>query len=54
MALQTAHTAKTPVAVAAADATVQERLFLIGKDGTNGPDIDQLRKETHRERQRCR
>ena len=45
-ALQTAHTAKTPAAVAAADATVQERLFLIGKDGINGPDIDQLRKET--------
>jgi hypothetical protein len=38
--------AKTPAAVAAADATVQERLFLIGKDGINGPDIDQLRKET--------
>ena len=45
-ALQTAHTAKTPAAVAAADATVQERMFLIGKDGINGPDIDQLRKET--------
>ena len=45
-ALQTAHTAKTPAAVAAADVTVQERLFLIGKDGINGPDIDQLRKET--------
>jgi hypothetical protein len=45
-ALQTAHAAKTPAAVAAADATVQERLFLIGKDGINGPRIDQLRKET--------
>ncbi|MBT2538812.1 hypothetical protein [Arthrobacter sp. ISL-69] len=45
-ALQTAHTAKTPAAVAAADASVQERMFLIGKDGINGPDIDQLRKET--------
>jgi hypothetical protein len=45
-ALQTAHTAKTPAAVAAADASVQERLFLIGKDGINGPDVDQLRKET--------
>lgn len=45
-ALQTVHTAKTPAAVAAADAVVQERLFLIGKDGINGPDIDQLRKET--------
>ncbi|MEO3931237.1 hypothetical protein WMO79_00290 [Micrococcaceae bacterium Sec7.4] len=46
-ALQTAHTAKTPTAVAAADAIVKERLFLIGKDGINGPDIDQLRKETN-------
>lgn len=45
-ALQTAHAAKTPKALEAADATVQERLFLIGKDGINGPDIDQLRKET--------
>ncbi|RNL54329.1 hypothetical protein [Arthrobacter oryzae] len=45
-ALQTAHSAKTPAAVAAADATVQERLFLIGKDGVNGPDIEQLRNET--------
>jgi hypothetical protein len=45
-ALQTAHTAKTPAEVAAADATVQERMFLIGKDGINGPDLDQLRKET--------
>jgi hypothetical protein len=45
-ALQTAHSAKTPAAVAAADAIVQERMFLIGKDGINGPDIDQLRRET--------
>lgn len=45
-ALQTAHTAKTPKALEAADAAVKERLFLIGKDGINGPDIDQLRKET--------
>jgi hypothetical protein len=45
-ALQTAHNAKTPTAVAAADATVQECMFLIGKDGINGPDLDQLRKET--------
>jgi hypothetical protein len=45
-ALQTAHTAKTPTAVEAADAIVKERMFLIGKDGINGPDIDQLRKET--------
>lgn len=45
-ALQTAHAAKTPAAVEAADATVKERLYLIGKDGINGPDIDQLRKET--------
>jgi hypothetical protein len=44
-ALQTAHNAKTPKALEAADATVQERLFLIGKDGVNGPDIGQLRKE---------
>ena len=45
-ALQRAHNAKTPTAVAAADAEVKERLFLIGKDGINGPDIDRLRKET--------
>jgi hypothetical protein len=45
-ALQTAHTAKTPKALEAADAIVRERLFLIGKDGINGPGIDQLRKET--------
>lgn len=45
-ALQRAHNAKTPTAVAAADAEVKERMFLIGKDGINGPDIDQLRKET--------
>jgi hypothetical protein len=45
-ALQTAHTAKTPAAVEAADAIVKERMFLIGKDGINGPDIDELRKET--------
>ena len=45
-ALQTAHTAKTPKALEAADATVKERMFLIGKDGINGPDLDQLRKET--------
>jgi hypothetical protein len=45
-ALQTAQNAKTPKALEAADATVQERMFLIAKDGINGPDIDQLRKET--------
>jgi hypothetical protein len=45
-ALQRAHNAKTPKAVAAADAEVKERMFLIGMDGINGPDIDQLRKET--------
>ncbi|WP_455837091.1 hypothetical protein [Pseudarthrobacter siccitolerans] len=45
-ALQRALNAKTPTAVAAADADIKERLFLIGKDGINGPDIDQLRKET--------
>ena len=45
-ALQGAHNAKTAEALAAADATVQERIFLIGKDGINGPNIDQLREET--------
>ncbi|MET1153312.1 hypothetical protein [Arthrobacter sp.] len=45
-ALQTAHNAKTPKAVAIADADIKERMFLIGKDGINGPDIDQLREET--------
>ncbi|QTG81721.1 hypothetical protein [Arthrobacter crystallopoietes] len=45
-ALQRAHNAKTPKAAAAADAEVKIRMFLIGKDGIHGPDIDQLRKET--------
>ncbi|RKO21841.1 hypothetical protein D7Z96_15380 [Pseudarthrobacter phenanthrenivorans] len=45
-ALQRAHNAKTPKAAAAADADIKERMFLIGKDGINGPDIEQLRKET--------
>ncbi len=45
-ALQRAHNAKTPTAVAAADTEIKERLFLIGKDGVHGPDIDKLRKET--------
>jgi hypothetical protein len=45
-ALQHAHNAKTPKAAAAADVDIKERLFLIGKDGINGPDIEQLRKET--------
>jgi hypothetical protein len=45
-ALQQAHNAKTPKALDVADAAVKERMFLIGKDGINGPDIDQLRKET--------
>lgn len=45
-ALQRAHNAKTPKATAAADAEIKERMFLIGKDGVNGPDIGQLRKET--------
>jgi hypothetical protein len=45
-ALQRAHNAKTPKAVAIADADIKERMFLISKDGINGPDIDQLRKET--------
>jgi hypothetical protein len=47
-ALQRAHNAKTPKATAAADAVIKERMFLIGKDGVNGPDIDQLRKEAIR------
>jgi hypothetical protein len=45
-ALQHAHNAKTPKAAALAEAAVQERMFLIGKDGINGPNIDQLRQET--------
>jgi hypothetical protein len=45
-ALQRAHNAKTPKAAAAADGDIKERLFLIGKDGINGPDMEQLRKET--------
>ncbi|AOY73987.1 hypothetical protein ARZXY2_4488 (plasmid) [Arthrobacter sp. ZXY-2] len=45
-ALQRAHNAKTPKAVDLADGEIKERMFLIGKDGINGPDIDQLRKET--------
>jgi len=45
-ALQQVHNAKTPTALEIADAAVKERMFLIGKDGINGPDIDQLRKET--------
>ena len=45
-ALQRAQNAKTPKAVAAADADIRERMFLISKDGIHGPDIDQLRKET--------
>lgn len=45
-ALQRAHNAKTPKATAAADTDIKERMFLISKDGINGPDIDQLRKET--------
>ena len=45
-ALQSAHTARTPAAIEAADASVKERLYLIGKDGINGPTIEQLRDET--------
>ena len=45
-ALQQAHNAKTPKALEVADAAVKERMFLIGKDGINGPDLDQLRQET--------
>ena len=44
-ALQAAHDADTPEARSAAEAEVNERIFLIGKDGVNGPDIDQLRSE---------
>lgn len=45
-ALQRAHNAKTPKAAAAADTEIKERLFLIGRDGINGTDMEQLRKET--------
>lgn len=45
-ALQGAHEARTPATIEAADTTVKERLYLIGKDGINGPTIDQLREET--------
>lgn len=45
-ALQSAHNATTPAAIEAADTAVKERLYLIGKDGINGPTIDQLRDET--------
>ncbi|MET4096956.1 hypothetical protein [Arthrobacter sp. UYCu712] len=45
-ALQSVHDATTPAAIDTADETVKERLYLIGKDGINGPTIDQLREET--------
>ncbi|MBT2568149.1 hypothetical protein J7I84_16910 [Arthrobacter sp. ISL-85] len=45
-ALQRAHDAKTPSAAAVADTEIKERLFLITTDGVDGPDIDQLCKET--------
>lgn len=45
-ALQSAQDATTPAAIEAADTAVKERLYLIGKDGLNGPTIDQLREET--------
>ncbi|WP_309071991.1 hypothetical protein [Arthrobacter sp.] len=45
-ALQKAHNAQTPTAIATAETEVKERMFLIGKDGIHGPHIDQLRKET--------
>ena len=45
-ALQRAHNAKTPAAAEAAAMDIKERMFLIGKDGVDGPDLDQLRKET--------
>lgn len=44
--LERAHSAKTPKALEAADTAIKERLYLIDKDGINGPDIDQLRAET--------
>lgn len=45
-ALQRAHNAKTPKAAEVADGEIKERMFLISKDGINGPTIDQLRAET--------
>ncbi len=45
-ALQQSQDAKTPEAIEAADTAVRERLYLMGKDGINGPTIDQLRDET--------
>ncbi|WP_353713583.1 hypothetical protein [Arthrobacter sp. K5] len=45
-ALQASQDATTPEALEAADTIVKERLYLIGKDGINGPTIDQLREET--------
>ena len=45
-ALERSQNAKTPKALEAADTAVKERLYLIGKDGITGPDIDQLRDET--------
>lgn len=44
--LQQSQDARTPEAIEAADTTVKERLYLIGKDGINGPTIAQLRDET--------
>lgn len=45
-ALEKAHHANTPETLAAADTEMKERMFLIGRDGINGPTIDQLRTET--------
>lgn len=45
-ALQQARYAKTPNAVADADIVIKERMLLIAKDTTNGPDAEQLRNET--------
>ncbi|SDP80183.1 hypothetical protein SAMN04487914_14217 [Arthrobacter sp. ok909] len=45
-ALHSAQDATTPAAIEAADTAVKERLYLIGKDGINGPTIEQLREET--------
>lgn len=45
-ALQAARDTRTPEAIEAAETAVKERLYLIGKDGINGPTIEMLREET--------
>lgn len=44
-ALHTSKAATGPEATAEADRSVAERMYLIEKDGVNGPSIDQLREE---------